>query len=248
MRKLFLFAGLLLCWSVLSAQNTDWGDLLSPRGRVVDLSGRGLFELPLPELQPDVEVLVLDNNDLRSLPADLALRCPYLKALSLRNNAFQAIGPELRGLGQLQELYLDGNQIRQLSGPELQNFRELRVLSLQDNGLIQFEVDFRFLPLLQSLWLDGNELYKLPSLAACRNLVQLSVQNNRVDFIHSDINNCEALEWLDLSGNERLLGLPEELRFCDRLSYIDVSGTGITEVPEWGPQMKALEFFVLRED
>ena len=69
----------LLFVSTAFAQS-EWRDLLTPGGRVVDLSGRGMFEIPAFHLQPDVQVLVLDDNDLTALPPDLAQRCPYSKA------------------------------------------------------------------------------------------------------------------------------------------------------------------------
>ena len=227
---------------------SDWRDLLSPGGRVVDLSGRGMFEVPVWELQPDVEVLVLDNNDLTSLPLGLAERCPNLRALSVRDNQLIDVGMEIAGLLRLEELYLDGNDIGRLEDTGIRHLRSLRVLSLRANGMVAFNVALHQLPFLQVLWLDDNRLIKLPDLHASPNLRELSAANNQIDFVHAEINRCEFLETLDLSGNRRLAGLPEELRFCDRLRIIDVSGTGIDTVPEWTDEMPDLEFFVLEEE
>lgn len=239
--------GLVLTSLSLHGQS-DWRDLLSPRGRVVDLSGRGMFEVPMHALMPDVEVLVLDDNDLTFLPQDLAARCPNLRALSVRNNQLTDVGMEISGLLRLEELYLDGNDIGRLEARGIQHLRSLRVLSVQNNGMVAFNLDLRAFDFLQVLWLDDNRLIKLPELGSCRNLLNLSAQNNQIDYLHADINRCEFLESLDLSGNRRLMGLPEELRFCDRLRLIDVSETAITEVPEWVADMPELEYFVLEEE
>ncbi len=243
--RAFLFALLLLPVTLMAQDDRDWGEFLSPRGRMLDLSNRGMVELPWQELQPDIEVLILDGNDLRELPGSLGKMCPRLRALSVRDNQLQEIGPFVTGLRYLEELYLDGNQIRGL-GIRLRLCRNLRVLSIQDNDLSQTGMNWSSIGGLEVLLLDGNDLFAVPSeVGSLRNLRELSLADNRVDYVDADLGRCEFLEVLDVSGNGRLQKIPASLRFLDKLFYIDVAETGIDTVPDWVEEMTGLEYFVL---
>lgn len=225
----------------------DWREFLSPRGRILDLSGRGLFELPWQELQPDIEVLILDDNDLYEISPALSQACPNLRALSVNDNHLREIGPFITNLPRLEELYLNGNEIRGLP-PQLGRLRFLRVLSLQSNDLTQNGLDWNAIRGVEVLLLDDNDLFAVPAeVEALPFLRELSLRQNRVDFVDAALARCRQLEVLDLSENARLERLPPELRFLEQLYYIDVAETKINAIPDWTNEMPALEYFVLEK-
>lgn len=73
--------------------------------RIVDLSNQNLSRFPA--LSPEVEVLILDNNNISYLPNSI-IYLTKLRSLSIRNNNLQSA--DILGYCEsLQELYLSGN-------------------------------------------------------------------------------------------------------------------------------------------
>ena len=225
---------------------SDWSDLLTPYGRILDLNGRNIVELPPQEMTEDVEIILLGNNQLRNLPLDLARRCPHVKAIFLSNNLLDEIPPVLNEFRNLQELYLDGNQIVRFDG-RLRQLDRLRVLSIRGNRLTTDGLELSGLAFLEALLVDDNDLSAIPrDISMCPQLLHLSARNNRIDEVHHNLAACEFLTELDLSGNTRLARLPVALEHLPYLRMIDVADTDIGEVPNWANRMPALEYFILQ--
>ena len=71
--------------------------------KVLDLSGRGLTEVPVERLHPELEELYLYDNALTRLPEAVG-RLARLRVLDLNRNPIEAL-PDLSGLGSLEFLY-----------------------------------------------------------------------------------------------------------------------------------------------
>ena len=254
MLQKFLRIGMLVLvtWSCFSyslrAQSiADWRHVLSRTGRVVDLRDRALVQLPEWQLDPSVEVLLLDGNKFSDFPEVIAQRCPNLRVLSMQDNTIFRLSGSIGRLPFLQELYLDGNEIPQLP-PQMSNLRNLRVLSLSRNALVSLSFVVEDFKLLEILRVDGNRITNVPpEIGDLVRLVEFTAAKNRITSITSFISRCEFLQVLDLAGNSDLYQLPDDLRYCTYLRYIDVGETQITEVPAWAGDLPDLEYFVLQE-
>lgn len=91
---------------------------------IIDLSNNHLSKLPV--IDPEVEVLILDNNNLTELP-NWFVRLKNLKSVSIRNNKLKDVSV-LMYCENLEEIYLSDNQ--NLS--ELPNFRTCKKLKMID--------------------------------------------------------------------------------------------------------------------
>lgn len=245
MGKMIFFLGL-LCFGSLQAQSwADWRHVLSRTGRVVDLRGQGLAQLPEWQLDNTVEVLLLDGNRFSRFPDDLPRLCPNLRVLSMQNNLLYNLDQTIGNFPFLQELYLDGNEISLLP-PQMSRLRFLRVLSLSQNAFISLNFVVEDFKLLEVLRADENQIRDVPpELGDLPRLVELSLQGNRINFVTSNLSRCEFLQVLNLAGNADLDRLPEDLRYCTYLRYIDVGETGIQAIPAWASDLPDLEYFVL---
>ena len=86
---------------------------------------------------------------------------------------------------------------------------------------------------IEILILDNNKIEKIPNwISSLKNLKTLSLRNNNLLELNPIVSRCENLEQLYLSGNKELNDLPS-LSGNSNLKIIDVTGTGITEVPGW---------------
>lgn len=101
---------------------------------VLNLSGKGLFELP-----PEIGQL------------------KQLTRLSLKQNHLDALPPEIGQLENLRELWLDGNKLSTLP-EEIGQLKQLRWLSLNDNQINELPESLAGLEALDILELHGNQL------------------------------------------------------------------------------------------
>ncbi len=238
---------LLTLGSMAQAQSyAEWRHVLSRTGRVVDLRDRAIAQLPQWDLDASVEVLLLDGNKFSDVPAELAQLCPNLRVLSMQDNFIYRLDGTIGGFRFLQELYLDGNEIPQLP-PQMSNLRNLRVLSLSSNALVSLAFVVEDFKLLEVLRVDSNKISNVPpEIGDLVRLVEFSAQGNRITSVTGNLSRCEFLQVLNLAGNPDLYNLPEDLRYCTYLRYIDVGETRITAIPAWASDLRDLEYFVLK--
>jgi Leucine-rich repeat (LRR) protein len=164
----------------------------------------------------------------------------------------------------LQCLHLGHNQLVRLEDGCLDSTTNLTTFDLSNNELASLPATLlSSLPLLSSLSLTNNSLPALPVqgsqlqklnlacnrltsgdikpslLAGLTGLVELNLGNNLLEELEEQLlANLSSLSLLDLSRN-RLLALPQTLRFLRNLKSIDLSGNYITnlESPPALPQL-----------
>lgn len=84
---------------------------------------------------------------------------------------------------------------------------------------------------LEEAYLDCNHIKDLDKpLFRCRKLRTLSLSENEIIRIPSDIANLGLLEELNLKGND-VSDLPEEIKSCTQLKVLDLSSNPITRLP-----------------
>ncbi|MCK3686003.1 leucine-rich repeat domain-containing protein [Maribellus sp. YY47] len=110
----FIIVVFILISSQLFGQNTNSVVIFNGRGetiksqKILDLSYQNLTEFPARALNPEIETLILDNNNLTTLPTWIG-QLKKLKILSLRNNRFKQLDFGINNCENLEQLYLSGN-------------------------------------------------------------------------------------------------------------------------------------------
>jgi Leucine-rich repeat (LRR) protein len=146
--------------------------------QVLDLSGNQLYEVDKKIRQlSELRVLRLDNNELTEIPAEVGdLGC--LRELSVRSNDLQTLFATCTRLTQLRSLDLSNNKGCPKKSLDLPI--NLQVLRAQNNGLISFPV-LRGASQLVELDLEGNCLEEVHSSALCASqLVVLDLDENDI--------------------------------------------------------------------
>ncbi|MEM6452636.1 MAG: leucine-rich repeat-containing protein kinase family protein [Cyanobacteria bacterium P01_D01_bin.105] len=160
----------------------------------------GLSEFPLEilALADSLELLVLSDNKLRSLPPEFA-QLTQLKIVFFNNNLFEAFPAVLAKCPNLSMISFKGNQLNVI--PEGVLSPTVRWLILTDNNISSLPNDIGQLGKLQKLMLAGNELRSLPA----------------------NMKNCQSLELIRLSANQ-LTTLPKWLFALPRLAWLAYAG------------------------
>jgi internalin A len=173
----------------------------------LDLSGRGLRELPAPL-------------------ADLT----GLTTLNLEGNRLTVLPEFLAGLTRLRSLNLFGNRLTAL--PEfLGDLTELRSLDLAGNVLTALPDSIGGLACLTSLNLDECGLDALPdALADLRNLKTLSLAGSRFTALPDVLGALSGLTTLNLDQGQ-LTGLSDCLGGLTRLTALNLDGNQLTNLP-----------------
>ncbi len=119
---------------------------------------------------------------------------------------------------------------------------EQKVLDLSNQNLSEVPIE-AFNQEIEILILDNNKIEKLPNrIANLKNLKTLSLRNNNLLELNPVLSYCGNLEQLYLSGNKNLSDIPS-LDTSEKLKLIDVTDTGITEVPGWVEMSDSLFYF-----
>lgn len=157
------------------------------------------FPIEILSLADSLEVLDLSNNQLTSLPIELA-QLTKLKIIFASNNLFETL-PEV--LGQCPNLEMVGfkaNNINQVPANALP--AKLRWLILTDNRIEVLPDALGERPRLQKLALAGNRLACLPkTLAQSANLELVRISANRLTECPDQLLGLPKLAWFAFSGN-----------------------------------------------
>lgn len=116
MKRFHIIAmGFLLVCAVSHGQEADSVVIFQGRGefkstqKILDFSYQDLNRFPTRAINPDIETLILDNNNLTKLPAWIG-QLTHLKVLSLRNNHLKKLDFVINSCENLEQLYLSGNK------------------------------------------------------------------------------------------------------------------------------------------
>mgnify|MGYP001105370958 CR=1 FL=1 len=111
----FIVIGLLLICFATHGQEITSVEVFNGRGefndfqKILDLSYQNLKKVPISALDPEIETLILDNNNIKELPSWIG-QLKNLKVLSIKNNSFQKLDFGINNCENLEQLYLSGNK------------------------------------------------------------------------------------------------------------------------------------------
>ena len=168
--------------------------------RELDLSGRGITELPAAiGMLTQLEVLNLADNKLSSLPNELSA-CVSLRTLFFLNNQFSEIPMVVGRLPSLFMLSFKSNRLTSI--PEGSLPASLGWLILTDNKLSAIPASLARLPHLRKLMLASNLLTALPDLSGLVSLELIRLSDNRLKDFPVSLLKLPKLAWMAVAGND----------------------------------------------
>ncbi|MEN7548574.1 hypothetical protein AAG747_11675 [Rapidithrix thailandica] len=213
------------------------------------------------EVFPQLVTVSLNVDKMWQLPACFCL--PTLKTLRIRSKKLPQLPEEFVAMSGLEGLIIKA-PLRQL--PELNNCPKLETLKLEDVEIETFSTTDAWPERLESLQITSKQRVKkgpvfsflkelrylkwksdqpsqidLAGISACKFLNELKVQNIS---LHPDLKECQQLESLTFEGGE-LVELPAYVTGMKCLKHLQVTGTGLSRVPEDWSALKNLEFLEL---
>ncbi|XP_073994058.1 G-protein coupled receptor rickets isoform X3 [Rhodnius prolixus] len=210
---------------------------LSPHTTKLDISSNNITGISQSSFfnLPDLEELILGENQLQKIDPNTFTNNLKLKRLNLQNCGLYEIPWEtFRPLKHLTSLQLDQNEIREIPTNHLYNMSELRNLRLDSNKLTEVPTEaFEYLSSLEALNLGSNLLSELPvnAFTPLRYLVILYLKRNQISVIHDDaFSNLTSLRVLELDDN-LLTHIPIALTKLTALQELSLSGNRIKYIP-----------------
>ena len=184
----------------------------------------------------NLELLLLDNNRLETLPSNVFSGLPNLRYLGLNNNRFVNLSAEaFPNLSRLIFLWLHENQLTGIPDGVFSDLPNLMELRLGTNQLTSLPSGiFSGLTSLEALLLGENLLAVIPAdvFAGLSKLRRLWVHENQFATLPTNVfRGLHDLEELRLSGNS-IAGLPADVFVnLGGLQRLGLGANQITELP-----------------
>uniref|UniRef100_A0A0N5ATT6 Leucine-rich repeat-containing protein let-4 n=1 Tax=Syphacia muris TaxID=451379 RepID=A0A0N5ATT6_9BILA len=184
-----------------------------------------------------LEELIIQHNNLTSLPTQAITSLHALKRLDLSNNSINDLVADdtLPPVPKLYDLSLADNHICEVHKSVFDNVKNsLQTLNLGRNCLRSVPASaIRGFKKLKALHLHGNNITAL-NLLSFMNLPVLSLLNlasNKIAAIHRQaFLNVPLLKYLYLSGNQITKVYPHQFSSFEQLEMLDLSENSLTEI------------------
>ncbi|WP_163391306.1 leucine-rich repeat-containing protein kinase family protein [Enterovibrio norvegicus] len=157
------------------------------------------FPLEILSLADSLEILDLSNNQLSTLPAEIA-HLHKLKIFFASNNRFNTMPEVLGNCPELEMIGFKANQIVHVPDNALPP--KLRWLILTDNRIETLPDSLGLRPRMQKLALAGNRLTSLPqTMRHLKNLELLRISANQLTECPNQLLDLPKLAWFAFAGN-----------------------------------------------
>ncbi|MCS6980365.1 MAG: leucine-rich repeat domain-containing protein [Flavobacteriales bacterium] len=179
-----------------------------------------------------VQILDLDDNYLKELPATLGAMTGLMILVS-RRNRIQYLSPELAKARGLMYMELYGTALDSVPG-FFGQFQRLELLRIGPNyaDTLRLSPSMAQMASLRDLQLLDCRLHRIPEwLPSLKNLERLVLIRCEIDTVQTALRQLTRLKALDLSGN-RLRAFPKELYHIRNLEYLALRDNQLTEIPE----------------
>uniref|UniRef100_T1J7G9 Disease resistance R13L4/SHOC-2-like LRR domain-containing protein n=1 Tax=Strigamia maritima TaxID=126957 RepID=T1J7G9_STRMM len=215
----------------------------------LDISHNQLAKIPCCVLKLfDLRILLAQNNQLSEVCDEIA-DLNRLKVLDLSNNNLKTLPINIGFLSTVEKINLSFNKLDDIPH-EIGSMTALQTLDLSNNNLSTVPAGVGELIHLTQLYLRHNKLTNLPILKSCSQLKELfcghnliaelsqeafepllnvkilELNDNRINFIPSEIIRLSTLERLDLRNN-LLTNLPSVLGIMPQLVTLSVEGNAL---------------------
>lgn len=143
----------------------------------------------------------------------------------------------------LEVLNLSGNRLRELPH-QLSRLHKLQVLFASDNDFEVLPEVLGDYPALQMVGFKANRIAHVPAAALPPALRWLTLTDNAIGHLPTELGQRPALQKLMLAGN-RLQALPDSLQSAQRLELLRVSANRLNKVPGWLTDLPRLAWLAL---
>ncbi|XP_007889512.2 relaxin receptor 2 [Callorhinchus milii] len=192
----------------------------------------------VPQVSANVTTLSLEQNKIKSLPANVFIKYRELKGLFLQGNQIRSISKRaFCGLYKLTKLYLSGNRITMFKSRVFQDLHSLEWLIVEDNQISKITSRVFFgLRSLSMLNMQYNLIEEFPNISICAetpNLQWLDFEGNRIKSLnYSSFVGCDKLTVLALFKNEITTISENTFAPLHNLGDLNLSSNKIRELPE----------------
>lgn len=164
--------------------------------------------------------LVLDNNNLKSLPREMVI-LKELVLLRLNNNKFEKIPEVVGDLKKLKSLEISGNKIRDLK--PLKKLKQLKSLICENNKLeLLPDYIYKNKNMKKIVFTNNSIEFLAPPLVPWKNIQVISFDNNKIEEIPENFFKMINLKYLNLSNNP-IKDLSVEIENLTNLSYLKLN-------------------------
>jgi Leucine-rich repeat (LRR) protein len=213
----------------------------NPKGvnpaEALDLTGKGLYELPAEALASTAEVITLDSNLLSELSVS-AGQWSQCRQLFARHNWLEKFPEGTSAMTSLELMDLTRNHIDALPA-SVGKLASMKKLVLDLNFLSALPAEIGQMKSLKELSIRWNALTSLPAeIAQMNSLEVLSVTNNNLTSLPAEICNMKNLKVLRLNFNN-IQKLPASLaNLSGTLKILDLSNNPMGR--QWISEVKAM--------
>ena len=195
--------------------------------QILNLNNNRLQELPPEIWRLPLRTLLLDNNQLRSIPDDVRF-ATHLEALSANDNYLCKVSPRIEELASLKQLSVCTNRLNSLT---IGSMPSLETLAFSGNHFIQ--VTIGNLPRLKEFKAASTKISEFPvGLRNSAALETISIRNNSFRVLPGDaLSSWPNLTSLDIAYNQ-LQGLPETMGLVVKLSTLNLLGNEECRIPD----------------
>lgn len=195
---------------------------------------------------PEVRVLKLSNNRLKTFPDDMKYLV-NLQVLQLDSNRVQVLPPIISKCSSLQRLDISSNQIDEIP-MELGDCKVLRYLRLHSNNIKYIPKEISGCLQLEYLDISRNKLIELPeSMDQLLSLAHLDFSRNYISSFPQRIGHCISLSYLDASTNQ-LAYIPESFSTLSSLEYCNLDNNSIVTTPKVFRSLSSLKLLSMRSN
>jgi len=143
----------------------------------------------------------------------------------------------------LEVLNLSGNRLRDLPH-QLPRLHKLQVLFASDNDFTVLPEVLGDCPALQMVGFKANRIAHVPTAALPPALRWLTLTDNAIGHLPTELGQRPALQKLMLAGNQ-LTALPHSLQAAQKLELLRISANRLERIPDWLTELPRLAWLAL---